>query len=465
MSSRGVRKSGKPGSKQQSSPEGKKQPEVVPNSPLASTSMMYSSSDSPDSKEATLSFPLVKISDNAKTLPRYTAILGRSEKEGISMEDLDTLQLELEVLLSAAAVRIRALQGEVGTMENQEEKKDKKSRIVKTVKKSGSKLKDEVPSKRSRESGSKSTETQSPLPIKFTKVKNPPATLAPSNFQVPDIDIDALPKVEVNVSDPKNDVPNKFWASVEPYCSEITTADIQVLKDLISANANQASALNIPPLGKHYSALWIDEEVTQDANPPGKTKAAHNELYLKKAEKLNVRAAAAGPITQRIVSALLEEGPIPSSKHSLDSGKDDTMLRAISNGLSLSGAASLESRMRKELMEMDLFDPKELQHEADDEIFEELKLCHEEMNRVNEHNVKSLQRLLKCATEEMGRQEIRRKLHQIDAQLVEMHKKIVANKIKRKIMTKKEQEPIWKLLRDRDALIKHLDATIARPKQ
>lgn len=48
---------------------------------------------------------------------------------------------------------------------------------------------------------------------------------------------------------------------------------------------------------------------------------------------------------------------------------------------------------------------------------EELKLCHEELRRVNEHNVKALHRLLNCATEEMGRQELRRKLHFIDAQV------------------------------------------------
>lgn len=38
------------------------------------------------------------------------------------------------------------------------------------------------------------------------------------------------------------------------------------------------------------------------------------------------------------------------------------MLKVISNGLSLSGAASLETRMRKELIHLDLFDPNDLQN-------------------------------------------------------------------------------------------------------
>lgn len=50
---------------------------------------------------------------------------------------------------------------------------------------------------------------------------------------MPDIDIDAPPKIELPVPDVKNDIPNKFWASVEPYCSEITTSDIQVISKLV----------------------------------------------------------------------------------------------------------------------------------------------------------------------------------------------------------------------------------------
>lgn len=44
------------------------------------------------------------------------------------MEDLDTLQLELEALLSATALRIRALKGEVGALNQTDEKKEKKSK-------------------------------------------------------------------------------------------------------------------------------------------------------------------------------------------------------------------------------------------------------------------------------------------------------------------------------------------------
>jgi hypothetical protein len=46
---------------------------------------------------------------------------------------------------------------------------------------------------------------------------------------LPDIDIIDTAHTDPPVpAPPKNDAPNKFWASVEPYCAEISTADIQV---------------------------------------------------------------------------------------------------------------------------------------------------------------------------------------------------------------------------------------------
>lgn len=48
--------------------------------------------------------------EHVKLCPRYTAVLGRSEDDGIGIEELDTLQLELETLLSSASRRLRALE-------------------------------------------------------------------------------------------------------------------------------------------------------------------------------------------------------------------------------------------------------------------------------------------------------------------------------------------------------------------
>ena len=39
-------------------------------------------------KDGVLSFPLLKRADNEKMLPRYSAILNRTEKQGVRLKDL-----------------------------------------------------------------------------------------------------------------------------------------------------------------------------------------------------------------------------------------------------------------------------------------------------------------------------------------------------------------------------------------
>jgi hypothetical protein len=58
------------------------------------------------------------------------------------------------------------------------------------------------------------------------------------------------------------------------------------LKDLITVNETQATNLVVPPLGKHYASVWMDDEVSQDANATGKAKGVHNDALFKKAERI-----------------------------------------------------------------------------------------------------------------------------------------------------------------------------------
>lgn len=61
---------------------------------------------------------------------------------------------------------------------------------------------------------------------------------------------------------PKNDLPDKFWASVEPYCRPITAEDISYLQDLIRTREEERNSdlYTIPPLGKHYTQRWAEED-------------------------------------------------------------------------------------------------------------------------------------------------------------------------------------------------------------
>ena len=63
---------------------------------------------------------------------------------------------------------------------------------------------------------------------------------------------------------PKNDVPNRFWALVEPYCQEISPEDLKVLEDLMRSHEDEAEYHKVPSLGKHYSQKWAAEDLLEE---------------------------------------------------------------------------------------------------------------------------------------------------------------------------------------------------------
>lgn len=99
---------------------------------------------------------------------------------------------------------------------------------------------------------------------------------------------DELPPVELmKTSAIKNDTPNKFWASVEPYCAPFTDEDLKVqtilfslcknfplllcykwitqfVEELIAAHHDDEEYLKIPPLGRHYSLRWAEDDLHQE---------------------------------------------------------------------------------------------------------------------------------------------------------------------------------------------------------
>ena len=66
-----------------------------------------------DLKDLNFVLPEFANGDHAKICPRYSSVLKRSEHDGIGMEDIDTLQMELEALLSSTVVRKMTLKDEV----------------------------------------------------------------------------------------------------------------------------------------------------------------------------------------------------------------------------------------------------------------------------------------------------------------------------------------------------------------
>ncbi|KAK0084617.1 hypothetical protein PV325_006725 [Microctonus aethiopoides] len=414
-----------------------------------------------ETTEMSLTLPVIKIADNNKLLPRYSSILQRTTDEGVGMEDLDILQLELETLLSSVVVRTRMLQEEITCLSSAEERRDKRSKSGKSLSLE-KKLRDEKSSSRSKDTNIK---THSPLPAKLIKAKGLGGNS--SNHQIVPNPHEIV-RIESSKSDipklllPKNDTTNKFWASVDPYCSDIMPDDIKLLNELIATHSDLSEFKKIPPLGRHYSYVWAHNDLMQeeDAANPNRDKKKNRtdmSMLMSKVDKKHPTSMA-GPLTQRLVSALLEENVYVANNNSdskLFRDGDPPVLR----DLSIQNSMNLELRMHKELVEQGILEPdSHRKNQEDDEILTEIKRCQQDLMALSSHNVAQLKRLLNLAQEESRRQALKRKISVVDNDVVEHYNKLIIAKQRKVPLTRKEQEKAWASLREREALLQQLNA-------
>lgn len=237
------------------------------------------------------------------------------------------------------------------------------------------------------------------------------------------------------ISLPKNDVPNKFWLSVEPYCMPITQEDIKMLDDLLD-EYTEPLVPSIPELGPHYFNRWTTDDLNdeQDCSNSKHTKrstntttttTATNNDSMKKVGDKNISEGIAGPLTQRLVAALLEENDLQSdvSKDSSDScaeNQSSTANRSQTTAIAslLKNGIDVEKRLKKELFDLGIFDSTDIAKDKDDEILNEIKRVRTELKAIADFNRNELKVLRAAAKGEMKRLDIKRKLDQIDQEVI-----------------------------------------------
>lgn len=241
---------------------------------------------------------LIKSNENFKYLPRYTTALTKSATELFPSEELDGIQLELEILLSTVALRYRSLKSGFDSLDREDKIHKKNEKHASTA--SGKRKRDDANKKLTKDTKSTS------IPAKVIKIKANSSD-SPVHSQHTDDSVDAMPTSHQNsqstttsqqnpkVLVPKNDIPNKFWLSVEPYCMPITQEDVKLLDDMIEEYSGPLVP-PIPELGPHYASRWATEDLREEqdnSNPNAKankrfTNAANPEVnsMLKKGEKV-----------------------------------------------------------------------------------------------------------------------------------------------------------------------------------
>lgn len=364
--------------------------------------------------------PYIKIQDNAVHLPRFTAIAARSADEPIGMDELDSLQLELESLLGNTALRIRYFQSEIESIDTNESKREKKGKAA--GKQLQYPVKRKFPDDKLVKTNSTKLSNQPKVP-KFKNMSN--ASSGGSHNYTNDVaNSDNSVKLELSqFALPKNNIPYKFWSSVDPYCAPVTLDDIKFLESLLAQSSN-TTLPPIPPLGRHYSEVWADEHLAEDQNAsnPNKQKSSMSpeaSNIRKKLEKSNENMIT-GPLTQRLVSALMEENLMNYEVPDIKVKQTTNTKSSYKNSL------TLEKCLRKELVEQGILDPEDLPpltNPADDEILAEIKKCQTELTAVKKDNCRNLKHLIGLCKQEMIRLNLKKQLDQVDMECIDIYKK------------------------------------------
>lgn len=240
---------------------------------------------------------------------RYSAALSRPHDDSMPAEDLDAIQLELEMLLSTVAQRARALRHESSLLDrggstsddlapSLSKRESKKGKFLEKQPNSPGKRKRGIPADEKKIKEKYFGSTHKVAKLKNSSMSHSPV---PSGHQTDD-SMDGAPYLanhtlpdNPKVFVPKNDVPNKFWLSVEPYCMPISHEDIKLLDDLLEEYSGSLVPA-IPDLGPHYSIQWAAEdlkEMQDSSNPNAKANkrftsgnSADVNSLMKKGEKL-----------------------------------------------------------------------------------------------------------------------------------------------------------------------------------
>lgn len=449
--------------------------------------------------------PHIRCQDTAEQLPKYHAALLRPATSDLPPDDLEAIQAELETLLSTVALRYRVLKSELESNDSRRSKHLDRAPISPDKRRRGGAI---ASTSTITSSGKprKFSATNSPLnhpPSKISKLnKNSSASPAPSQHTDDSSDLSSSHKKHIYH---RNDMPNKFWLSIEPFTVPITQEDIRLL-DVLLEEYSGVLAPQIPELGPHYASQWgledVKEEVVETNSSPslGKRESANKKsVVVQNGSSVVQNGSAAavdvmrvlrnskkmgegitGPLTQRLVSALMEENlSIGDHHHSATTTTTSTensnsslenipnnsnMVHTRSAANLLKNGIAAERRIRKELIEQGILEAKdaithvqEQSNEDVDEVYTEIQKVRSDLMAIAEFNTTQLSTLKGVAHNELKRLEIKRKLDDVDHEIVEQNKRVQLAKQKGRSLNKSERDEILRLIEKQKKLSNELD--------
>ncbi|XP_035234188.1 transcriptional adapter 3-like [Stegodyphus dumicola] len=219
-----------------------------------------------------------------------------------------------------------------------------------------------------------------------------------------------------------------------------------------------------PKPGYNGSKTADNQKGNNNGNPSVNTEEAKKLLKKIENEWLPTIESQNSPLTERLVSSLVEENLMTSLDDSMAETCEDGSFTSTSckqdigkSDNNLNGE-SLEQRIRKELVNIGALEANHGESRSSDEVFNELKRLQAALIPVCEHNIKQKKKLLALAKAEMAKQEVKKKLQEADARVMEAYRNIAAAKYKGKKLSKKERDQAMKIIKDRELLMKQLNS-------
>lgn len=426
------------------------------------------------SEQDVINFPLLQTIDIEHSLPKLHSVMCKPDSV-LSMEDVDRIQLELEAMLSLAVRRRKLLCHELDSLGTTEKKRGRppggspgspgkmakinSERTPKRFKQSQTRIRDMIAS---------SSEMVTAKPGSVSS-KPPESSSSTALDNCDDIQSSSIADPALSSSPVvKNDIPDRFWATMEQYCGPITAKDIAMLERLREDQELVDEFLSVPPLGKHYSLKWAEEDGVDDSGHESddqpKSKSVDSEQ----------KGGGLGALTQRLVSGLValtsssvtDGVPDDSVKDTeliprgsdTDTPSAENSCESTADSQQLTSAAQLERRLKRELTDQGLLTIYEEPPVDQDQLLSELIRCQKQLRSVSAHNMLQLDRLLKLSRHQLRRQQLKSQLQEADEQVQEAYRAVASARQQQRPPSSAERDAAWRALRSRDDIIKVLEA-------
>ncbi|XP_042906532.1 transcriptional adapter 3 [Parasteatoda tepidariorum] len=278
----------------------------------------------------------------------------------------------------------------------------------------------------------------------------------------------------------KNDGPSRFWSFIEPYCADITEDDIKSIETWINSHEEDAEYQKIPELGNHFAEQWPKDEMSEELKEGSKSvenqkgsldtdlASMTKEKVLKLGEKeckqmeRKNNSHQNNSLIKRLVSTLVQENVMtPLDVCLAESSKDEAPQVSKPKTPSKQNSPSKESLHKKLCRGLNEIGAMEFSEsnldEPEDEILAELKRLQKELIPVCNRNLRQKKHLLAMAKAEIKKQDVKKKLKEIDAKLMEIYREIYAARCENKAPPKKYAAQIRKTISERQLILKQLE--------